>query len=68
MIEAIKNLISKGDVLQGEKRNIGIVVIALVIGLRYFDIEIVEEQYLELADGIGVVVAIVGLVYAKIRE
>ena len=68
MIEAIRNLVSKGDVLQGEKRNIGIVVIALVLGLRYFEVEVVEEQYLSLVDGIGTALAIIGTVYAKIRK
>ena len=68
MIEAIRNLVSKGDVLQGEKRNIGIVVIAIVLGLRYFEVEVVEEQYLSLVDGIGTALAIIGTVYAKIRK
>jgi len=68
MIEAIRNLVSKGDVLQGEKRNIGIVVIAIVLGLRYFDVEVVDEQYLSLVDGIGTALAIIGTVYAKIRK
>ena len=68
MIDAIRGLISKGDVLQGEKRNIGIVVIAIVLGLRYFEVEVVEEQYLSLVDGIGTALAIIGTVYAKIRK
>ena len=68
MIEAIRNLVSKGDVLQGEKRNIGIAVIAIVLGLRYFEVEVVDEQYLSLVDGIGTALAIIGTVYAKIRK
>jgi len=68
MIQTIKNLISKGDVLQGEKRNIGIIVICLVVGLRYFDIEVLDEQYLSLVNGIATCVAIIGVFYAKYRE
>ena len=67
MIEAIRNLVSKGDVLQGEKRNIGIVVLAAVALLKLIDIEVASEEATSLVESIGLVVAIIGTVYAKIR-